>query len=54
MHTVFWLEKLNGRNHLEDLDVDRKTLLEGILGKQGGRVWTAFIWLRKGTSCGPL
>jgi hypothetical protein len=24
MYTIFWLENLNGRDHLEDLDVDGK------------------------------
>jgi hypothetical protein len=41
MHTIFWLENLKGRrNHLEDLGIDRKTILEWILGKWGWRVWT--------------
>jgi hypothetical protein len=42
MHTVFWSE---------DLDVDGK-IIEWILGKQGGKVWTEFIWLKLGTSGG--
>jgi hypothetical protein len=25
-------------------------ILKGILGKQGGKVWTGFIWLMIGTS----
>jgi len=29
---------------LEDLGVDGKIILEGILGKQGVKVWTGFIW----------
>jgi len=29
-------------------------ILESILGKQGGRVWTGLIWLAIGTSGGPL
>jgi hypothetical protein len=49
MHTVFWLEYLKGRDHLEDLGTD-KIILERILGKQGGKVWTGFIWLRIGAS----
>jgi hypothetical protein len=32
MHTVFWLEKLRGRDHLEDLGMDGK-ILEYILGE---------------------
>jgi hypothetical protein len=50
MHTTFWLENLKGRDHLEDLDIDEKIILERILGKWGGRVWTGFIWLKIGTS----
>jgi len=42
MYTIFWLENLKGRNHLEDLDKDGK-ILEWISGKYGGRVWTGFI-----------
>jgi hypothetical protein len=33
MHTVFWLENLKGRDHLEDLGVDGDIILEWILGK---------------------
>jgi hypothetical protein len=33
MPTVFWLEDLNGRDHLEDLGVDGKDILEWILEK---------------------
>jgi hypothetical protein len=38
MHTIFWLENLKGNDHLEDLGVDGRIILEGILGKQDGRV----------------
>jgi hypothetical protein len=31
---------------LEDPDVDGKIILERILGKYGGKMWTGFIWLR--------
>jgi hypothetical protein len=34
--------------------VDGRIILERILGKQGGKVWTAFTWLRIGTSAGLL
>jgi hypothetical protein len=40
MHTLFWLEDLKGRGNLEDIDVGRKILLEWILGKYGGKLWT--------------
>jgi hypothetical protein len=33
MHTRFWLKNLKGRDCLEDLGVDRKIILEWILGK---------------------
>jgi hypothetical protein len=33
MHTVFWLENLKGRDHLEDQGADGKIILEWILGK---------------------
>jgi len=33
MHIIFWLENLKGKDHLEDLSVDVKIILEWILGK---------------------
>jgi len=50
MHTKFLSENLNGGDHLEDLDVDGKTILEWILGKYDGKVWTGFIWFGIGSS----
>jgi hypothetical protein len=47
---IILVENVKGRVHLEDLDIDGKILLEWILGKKGRKVWTGFIWLRKGTS----
>jgi hypothetical protein len=43
---------LKGRYHSEDLDIDGRIILKCVLGKQGGKVWTGFIWLRIGTSGG--
>jgi len=37
---------------LEDLGVDRKVILEWILGKWCGKLWVGCIWLRIGTSEG--
>jgi hypothetical protein len=39
---------------LGDLGVVERIILEWILGKQCGRVWTGFFWLRIGTSGGLL
>jgi hypothetical protein len=33
MHAIFWLENVKGRDHLEDLGIDRKIILEWILEK---------------------
>jgi hypothetical protein len=33
MHTVAQLENLKGRDHLEDLGIDRKIIIEWILRK---------------------
>jgi len=52
--TRFRSENLKGRYHLGNLDVDGKITLEWFLGKQGGKTWTGFIWLRTGTSGGIL
>jgi hypothetical protein len=46
--------KPEGKRPLEDLGVDEKIILEWVLGKQGGKVWARFIWLRIGTSGGLL
>jgi len=35
--------------HSEGLCVDRRIILEWILGKQCGKVWTVCMWLRIGT-----
>jgi hypothetical protein len=36
MRTEFLSKNLNERDHLKDLDVDRKIILELILNKYGG------------------
>jgi hypothetical protein len=43
MHTKFLSEILQGRDDLEELDMDGKTILEWILEKEGGNVWIIFI-----------
>jgi len=48
----FWSENLKVRDHSEDLGVDGRIVLERILEKQGGKLWTDFIWLGIGTSGG--
>jgi hypothetical protein len=53
MYTIFWSANLKGRDHSEDLGV-YKIILEWIFGKQRGKVWTGWIWLRVGTSGWPL
>jgi hypothetical protein len=35
--------------HLGDLEVGEKLILEYILGRWGGKLWSGFIWLRIGT-----
>jgi hypothetical protein len=42
------------KRSLEDLGVDGKIILEWILKKWVRRMWTGFIWLRIGTSDGPM
>jgi hypothetical protein len=50
MHAKVQLENLKGRGHLEDLRHRWGNNLEWILGKQGRKVWTEFIWPRMWTS----
>jgi len=38
MHKIFWLENLEGRDHLEDQGVIGKIILEWMLGKWYGRM----------------
>jgi hypothetical protein len=38
MRTQFWLENLKGRDHLGDLGLDGRIILERRLKKEGGRV----------------
>jgi hypothetical protein len=47
MHTKFWLERLKGRDHSED--VDGRIISKWILRKQGG---TGFISIRYGPVTG--
>jgi hypothetical protein len=44
---------LKGSDHLKDLGIDGM-ILKCILRKQGGRMWTGFIWLKTGTGGGLL
>jgi hypothetical protein len=53
MYTVPLLENLKGRDS-EDLIIDGRIILEWILRKEGGRIWTGFIWLWIGTNGGLL
>jgi hypothetical protein len=48
MYAKFWNE--NWSTHLGELGIDGRTLLNIILRKENGRVWTEYIWLRTGTS----
>jgi hypothetical protein len=52
MHIKFSSENLKGRGYSEDTGVDRRIILERMLVKQSGKLWTVFIWLRLETSGG--
>jgi hypothetical protein len=41
-------ENLNGRDYLDDLNVDGKKILKRILNKYKGKLYTGFICLRIG------
>jgi hypothetical protein len=42
-NTTLFKENLNGRENLENLNVDGRTLLKLTLKKEGWQVWTGFI-----------
>jgi hypothetical protein len=48
IHVVFWLEYLKERDHLEDLSIEQRIILEWILEKWDEMVWTSLICLRVG------
>jgi hypothetical protein len=54
MHTRFWWESQNEREHYEDLDVGGRIILKWILEKQDRAVWAGFICLNIGSSGGLL
>jgi hypothetical protein len=54
MHTKCWSENLKELNHSKDIGVGERIILEWILGKEGGKMWTGFICLMIGTSGGLL
>jgi hypothetical protein len=43
MHTKYWSENLKGTEHLEDVGIDRRIILNWILEKQIVRVRTGLI-----------
>jgi hypothetical protein len=43
IHTKFWSENLKGKGHSPDSGIDDKIILEWILRKYGGNVWTGFM-----------
>jgi hypothetical protein len=49
-----WTENLKGRDHVEDLGVGGRIILEVILGNFSGKMWNGFICLKIGTSGGLL
>jgi hypothetical protein len=44
--TGFWWGDLRERDYLEDLGVDRNTVLKCIYKKWDGEAWTGLIWFR--------
>ena len=47
---VFWPEYLKERDHLEDLSIEQRIILEWILKKWDEMAWTSLICLRVGES----
>jgi hypothetical protein len=54
VHTGFrWGDPREG-DHLEDLGVDRRIILNWIFKNRNGDAWIGLIWLRIGTGGGNL
>jgi predicted NUDIX family NTP pyrophosphohydrolase len=47
-------ENLKRRDRSEEMGVDGKKISEWTFRKQGGKVWTVFVWFRIETSGGLL
>ena len=52
MHRGFWWGDLNERNYMEDLDVDRKVLLNYIFKMLDEGAWTGLMCFRIRTDGG--
>jgi hypothetical protein len=50
MHTGFWCGSQKEGHHYENVDEGGKIILKLISEIQNRAVWTAFTWLRMGTS----
>jgi len=54
MHTGFWSGDLSETGHLEELDVDGRTIFKLILRKWDEEAWTGLLWIRTGKVGGRL
>jgi hypothetical protein len=50
MHTNVLLKDFKGTDYLENLGIDGKIILEWILEKYDGKLWTGLTWIRAGTT----
>jgi hypothetical protein len=51
---ILRFESPKGRDLSEDQGVDGRIILECVLCKESGKVWTRYIWLRIGIGGGLL
>jgi hypothetical protein len=49
VHIGYWWNTLRGRDHLEDLGVERCVILKWIFKKWSREAWTGLFWFRIGT-----
>jgi hypothetical protein len=54
VHTGVWWGDVTVKDHLKDLGVDGRIILQWIFMKWDGETWAGLIWIKIGTDGGRL